>query len=251
MANYNSFVFAGHGVSEITEVYDPGAVKGNIKENDIARSIQSAAKKYLTTTNLVIHYDENNFTDEDLAGNNYSKKAGIVIHINAGGGKGSEIYVPSMEKFLGSDFILVDGISKLLNIPNRGVKSRDYNTGEISIRENGKALNYIDYYKEIRDAWARGISLAILEVGFIDTSDLSKIKSNIDGIGLLVAKYIAEICGVTIKIPTTNTGTIIAANNTYYRVVCGSFKEKQNAQHRIDDFKRVGFDAFIELYKKE
>lgn len=256
MANYDSFIFAGHGTSERTGGYDPGATSGNVRESDLARSIQNSAKKYLSTTNLNIHYDENNFADEDLAVNSYSKKAGIVIHINAGGGNGSEIFVPSVEKYLGPDFNIVSGIAKLLNIPNRGVKSRDYNTGAISTRVNGKALNYTDYYKEIRDAWGRGISLAILEVGFIDTSDLTKIQNNIDGIGLLVAKYIAEICAVEIKLQTNintniNSSASVSMSGTHFRAICGSFKEKQNAQNRLEDLKKAGFDAFIEVFNKE
>lgn len=282
MTTYDTFLFTGHGTSEVTGAFDPGAISGGLREYDLAKAITTAAKKYLERTNLVIHYDESNFNDLDLAGNTYSVKAGMTVHINAGGGTGTEIWVPCNEKVLTDDFTIINDISQLLGIPNRGVKSRDYNTGNSYKRTNGQLLVYTDYYKEIRDAWSRGISLAILEVGFIDSSDESKINSNIDGIGLLVAKYIASISGTSINTaPIINqyyrviVGSFIEEVNaenrlvevkkagfdsfittkiinskTYYRVVCGSFGNKVNAQARVDELKKVGFDPFLEVYTK-
>lgn len=201
MAAYNSFIFEGHGKSEKTGAYDPGATSGGTYENDIADKIVTAALKYIAPTGLSIHRDENNYTDDDLAGNTYTARCGIVIHINAGGGTGPEIWVPCKEKTLDSDFEIVDQIAKLLGTPNRGVKSRDYNSEKSFVRTNGVALNYKDYYKEIRQAWEKGISLAILEVGFIDTSDLKKMLGRIDELGYLVARYIAKNCGKDINKP--------------------------------------------------
>ena len=102
-----------------------------------------------------------------------------------------------------------------------------------------------DYYGEIRDAWSRGISLSIIEVGFIQ-NDLSKIQANIDGIGWLIAKYIANICGVEIKKPVAATST----TDIYYRVVVGSFKDRTNAVLQQEKLKKSGYDSFIEAYKK-
>ena len=253
MASYNSFIFAGHGKSERTGIYDPGAVNGSITEYNLVTEISKAAQKYLSKTGLKIHYDNNNFSDEDLAGNTYTARCGISIHINAGGGKGTEVYVPSKEKYLNSDFELVNAISKELGIPNRGVKSRDYSSGRTVNRTNGVALGYTDYYKEIRDAWSRGISLSLIEVGFIDTSDLNKIMDNIDEVGFLIAKYIAGVCGKTLTetdIPTKPTKPPTSSNTTYYRVVAGSFRDRQNAEERVKELKKKGYSGvFIDIYK--
>lgn len=247
MANYNSFIFEGHGKSERTGAYDPGAVSGTVKENDLADAIVTAAMNYINPTGLSIHRDENNYTDMDLAGNTYTAKAGIVVHINAGGGTGTETYVPCKETFLEEDFKIVSNISTLLGIPNRGVKSRDYNTGNTYLRTNGVALSYTDYYKEIRDAWAQGISLAILEVGFIDTSDLGKIQANINKIGFYVAQYVAKLCGVNLEQPVPPKPPV---DDVYYRVVCGSFKDKANAEARKNELISKGYpDTFIDTYK--
>lgn len=255
MATYNSFIFEGHGTSERTGGYDPGATSGSIKENDLADKIVTAAMNYLKSTGLSIHRDENNFTDNDLAGNSYTAKAGISVHINAGGGTGTEIYVPAKEKFLTEDFNLVKNISGELGIPNRGVKSRDYNSGSTYTRSDGVALAFTDYYKEIRDAWSLGISLAIIEVGFIDTSDLQKIQNNIDDIGFFIAKYIAKLCDVELSKPEAPKPVEKPVDNTttadvYYRVVCGSFKARENAETRKKELEAKGYSGvFIDIYR--
>lgn len=246
MVGYNSFIFEGHGTSEKTGAYDPGAVYGAVRENDLVDKIVTVAINYLKTTGLAIHRDENNYTDNDLGGNSYTAKAGISVHINAGGGSGTEIFVPSREKYLKEDFKLIKNISEALGITNRGVKSRDYNTGRIYMRSDGVALSYTDYYKEIRDAWGLGISLAIVEVGFIDTSDLQKIQANINNIGFFIAQYIGKLCKVDInKLQESEV-----SNDYYYRVVCGSFKDKSNAESRKKELESEGYSGvFIDIYK--
>ena len=244
MASYNTFLFTGHGTSETTGAFDPGVTSGVLREYDLAKAITTAAKKYLATTKLLVHYDESNFTDSDLAGNTYSVKAGMTVHINAGGGTGTEIWVPCKEKVLTDDFTIINSISQLLDIPNRGVRSRDYDTGNSYTRTNGQALGYTDYYKEIRNAWNQGISLALLEVGFIDTGDLQKIKANIDGIGFLVAKYVASLCDVSVSKPEITNPT----DNTLFRVMAGSYKSRDNAEKQVDKLKSAGFDATIMIF---
>ncbi len=245
MASYNSFIFEGHGTSEKTGAYDSGAVYGTVRENDLADKIVTVAINYLKSTGLSIHRDENNYTDNDLDGNSYTSKAGISVHINAGGGTGTEIYVPSREKYLAEDFKLVKNISEALGITNRGVKSRDYNTGKIYMRSDGVALSYTDYYKEIRDAWELGISLAIIEVGFIDTNDLQKIQANIDKIGFLIAQYIGKLCDSDLIKPQKPA----PSEEVYYRVVCGSFKDKSNAESRKKELESKGYSGvFIDVY---
>lgn len=217
--NYNSFVFEGHGISEVTGGYDPGAVTNGHKENDIAGKIVESAKGYLSKTALVIHYDENNYSDNDLYGNTYSSKCGVVVHINAGGGTGVEAFVPCKEKYLDCDFEITKNLSTIMGIPNRGVKSRDYNSERTYQRTNGVALNYTDYYKEIRMAWQMGISLMILEVGFIDSNDINKILDNINKIGYEVANYIAKNCDASLGADDIlSSGNI---NNKFYIVQKG------------------------------
>lgn len=220
MAIYNSFIFAGHGTSEATGKYDPGASAQGAKEAELTKLLMEEAKKELssnpTTKHLAIHYDEQNFVDNDLNGNTYKSKCGVSIHINAGGGTGTEVWVPCKEKNLTYDIKMSSNIASVMGIPNRGVKSRDYNSGNSFSRVNGKSLNYLDYYKEIRQAWEKGISLAILEVGFIDTSDLSKMKAKTKEIGFEIARYIASCNDIDLVKQTSTTSA--STSTVTYRV---------------------------------
>lgn len=201
MANYDDFVFAGHGTSEITGGYDPGATNGSTQEHILAESIAKKVIEYKKLAGINSHYDENNYTDVDLKGNTYNAKCGVCIHINAGGGQGAEIFVPLNEKFLDTDVNILNRLQNEVGLKNRGVKSRDYNTEEYKLRTNGKSIGGMDYYKEIREAWGMGISLSLIEVGFIDTADLNIIQKNIDKIALIIAEETAKLLGKTIVIP--------------------------------------------------
>lgn len=253
MANYQAALFNGHGYSEVTGGYDPGAVNGSVKENDLARAINAEAKKYLDTIGLNIHYDENNYTDKDLAGNTYSTNTALVTHINAGGGRRSELYAPAKEKHLDSDFQLLKDLESI-GLTNGGVKSRDYDSEDTFFRKNGVALNFGDYYGEIRDAWNRGVSLSIFEVGFIDSTDLSIIQNNIKYIGYCVAKYIATNCGVALPPFAQSQPTVPPTqplpDGTMLRVVCGSYKDRANAETMQSKLKAAGFDSFLVAYNK-
>lgn len=253
MASYNSFIFTGHGISEVDGSYDPGASAQGAKENDLAKLITSAAKQELQTNpqtkNLSIHYDEQNYIDNDTSGNTYTSKSGISVHINAAGGaSGTEIWVPCKETYLETDFALVANVSGVLGIPNRGVKSRDYDSEGSFKRTNGVALGYKDYYKEIRQAWENGLSLSILEVGFIDSGDLGKMQSKVKEIGFEVAKYIAKANDIDLKKYVAPSAPSAPATQPgkYYRICVGSFGNKDNAVKALEEVRSKGYpSAFI------
>ena len=186
MANYNGGIFVGHGTSDVDGSYDPGACANDEQEHIIAEKIVDKAVVLCSNKGLIIHRDEQNFKDNDVYGNTYSSKYIVSVHLNAGGGKRCEAYVPCKDTWLNPDFYMVQELSKL-GLTNGGVKSRDYNSGNIYMRTNGIALPYTDYYKEINVAKSCGVSLSILEVGFIDSSDINIIKNNIDKIAIIVA----------------------------------------------------------------
>lgn len=252
MTIYNSFVFTGHGKSEVNGSYDPGATSQAVKENDLAGLITAAARTELQTNpktkHLSIHYDEQNYVDNDTSENSYTSKSGISVHINAGGGTGPEVWVPCKEKYLDTDFAIVANIADALGVPNRGVKSRDYNSEKSFQRTNGQALGYLDYYKEIRQAWEKGISLSILEVGFIDSSDLTKMQSKIKDIGFEVAKYIAKANNIELTkyiAPPIVTSQTTPQQGKLYRICVGSFGSKDNAIKALEQAKASYPTAFI------
>lgn len=204
MANYDGAIFVGHGTSEVDGSYDPGATSGGKQEHIIAEKITDKAVDLCRARGLNIHRDEQNYKDNDLAGNTYNYKYAQSIHLNAGGGTRAEIYAPCKDSYLDAEFYMLKELEKI-GLKNGGVKSRDYNTEKVFMRTNGVALPYSDYYGEIARAYAQGVSLDIIEVGFIDSSDVNIIENNIDRIATIIANGMLMVCGKPLyKIGTEN-----------------------------------------------
>lgn len=255
MSNFDLFLFAGHGTSEKDNSYDSGAVNGNTHEHDLATKIRDKAIEYLKPLGYNIHIDEQNYKDNDTSGNSYRLKWGLSIHINAGGGTGSEVLVPLGEKDFSIELNILGELAKL-GLVSRGIKSRDYDTEATTIRANGVKAYGNDYYGEIRNAWKQGVSLTILEVGFIDNSkDLSIILNEIDKIAFIIASSIAKYDGKVLTPPNAPKPPVSPPSeikgDIFYRVVCGSFQDKINALKRMEELKRAGFkDYFLDIYRK-
>lgn len=80
------------------------------------------------------------------------------------------------------------------------------------------------------------------EIGFHDNvNDAKWIINNIIQIGESLARGICNYYGVKYIASGTNLGSKM------YRVVCGSFKDKKNAEARQKELKAKGFDSFIEI----
>ncbi len=218
MANYDAAIFVGHGTSDIDGSYDPGATSGGKQEHIIAEKIADKAVALCRAKGLNIHRDEQNYKDNDLAGNTYNYKYAQSIHLNAGRGKRAEIYVPCKDTYLDAEFYMLKELEKL-GLANGGVKSRDYDTEKVFMRTNGVALPYSDYYGEIARAYAQGVSLDIIEVGFIDSSDVDIIEKNIDRIATIIANGVLMVCGKPLyKIETENNSN--TNNNVNVKEEC-------------------------------
>lgn len=233
MANYSSFLFTGHG--NYSGGYDPGACGNNYQEHQVAARINEAAKRYLSHLN--IHYGVNNYKNVLTAGNSYSSGHGISTHLNSSvpAATGVEIWVPLSQSDISAEQDLVSGIASLLGITNRGVKSKldnDTDAGVQYNRVNGSPIYGHDYYGEINRGRSHGTNVCILEVGFISNAgDISKINANIEGIGRLLAQYIARRCGSSINGGSPSP----SSSETIYRVR----KSADDAQSQIGAYKNL------------
>lgn len=118
-------------------------------------------------------------------------------------------------------------ISKLTPVGDRGVKE-GYNF------YNGKPMYETCYTTA---------SAALIEVEFHDNPNGAKwIIENIELIGIEIARGILDYFGVKF-VPETKEP------DTFYRVVTGSYSEKENAENQIKRLKKAGFDSFIAVYK--
>lgn len=235
--NYDFALFVGHGDG------DPGATNKNFNEHDIAQHIVNVAKSYLDNTNKKILYGVNNYKNKLLAGATIESKSALSVHLNSAGdvtAKGTEIWAPARESFLKYDFTLVENISKIINTNNRSVRSKNYDESKgWNYRNTGYSLNYTDWMSEVRDAWSRGISLSLLEVGFIsNTNEAQTIVNNINRIGREVAIYACSCMGISVP-------EFPKQKEKLYRVQVGAYKQKQNAEALVQDLKQKGYNSII------
>ena len=243
---YDIFIFRGHGNG------DCGAVGNGYTEEQVAQLLVNLLVKKLRSRGVNVHTNASNQNNyQSCCLNSYKYKFGYSIHLNsaAAAASGIEAYVPLGEKYLKLEEDILKQVSNKLNIPNRGVKSRNYDTEQISYRVNGTPSTGKDYYKEIREAWQKGISLTILEVGFINSSDVHKIIQYQEEITTIIANVILKELG---KVTIINNSTSSNTNTTTqqgvkYQVVAGSFNSKENAQNQVETLKAKGIDSFIQV----
>ena len=79
----------------------------------------------------------------------------------------------------------------------------------------------------------------LIETCFVDSKlDTDTYKVNKDLVGRLIAEAI-------------NRKEISMPKEVFYRVIAGSYSNKENAQKQIENLKKKGIDnAFIDVYKK-
>lgn len=248
MANYDIFIFEGHGEG------DCGAVGNGRQEHTEAKRFNDKVCEYLKPTGLSIHRSngKNNFKNCQLVGNTYRYKFGFTTHLNASASSaatGSEILVQSQEKYIELEQSILKRICSLTGLANRGLKSKDYNTDNTVQRKPGSTANFSkDWYKELRDARNQGICLSILELCFItNINDMKLFDKYFNDIAFIVADEIAKYCDKSISKPSSsptssNTSSDVKppteASDALYRVFVdgnkvGSYGKIENILNQV------------------
>ena len=238
---YDFYLFQGHGGVDV------GACANGYKELDIAYEVTEGVYNLLKNT-FKIHRNtkqQNNYTNNLLLGNNYLGKFGITIHVNAGGGNGAECLVPCKESYFKIENNILNKFSGF-GFANRGIKSRSYNTEQFYKRQEGKKINDTDYYKEIREAWKLGVSGTIIELFFIDSkSDLEKYNKYKTDMIYVIANAILEYYNKPLLTKSVSKPSQNVSGETY-RVICGSYKNKDNANKQVEKLKKLGIECSVE-----
>lgn len=241
---YDMFLFHGHGEG------DKGAIGNEYTELELAKSLTLNCitllenKGVSVLTNVKTGY--NNYNRNLTKAQEVKYKMGATIHLNSStdtNANGTEIIVPCKEKYLSIEQEMLKGF-KELGFTIRGLKSRDYSSEKFITRVNGEIVNYTNYYGEIRNAWNNGYSLSIIETCFISNkNDVERFVRNLNKIAkIIVNPYLKEMGKETYKINVQNE-TI--ETDKIYNVVCGSFKNLDNAKKRVEELKNKGFESFI------
>lgn len=249
------YLDAGHGGK------DPGACGNGLRECDVTLDVTLEVRDRLKAHGfeVVISREKDEYVGD--AGERGAKigasKAdfGLSIHCNAGGGTGAELIMPCRETYGKIEYYIAQEFSKLGKW--RKIFSRDYTTGKNYNRTidaktfKVAALNLTDYYGIPREAWKKGVSADIIELFFIDTKvdveNYQKQKS------VYIEAIVKAIClgfNVEYKQPTpvsqpaTNKGVM-------YRVVCGSYSVKDNANKVKNETIALGYSSFLHAVNKD
>ena len=205
------YVGIGHGGS------DPGAVGNGFKEKDLTLSIgrycNERLKQYGIETKISRTTDVDSSINSKVAASNaFKADVCMDIHINAGGGNGSEVYYshvsPNGKRLAQA---IVDATVKI-GQNTRGIKTKLNSSGD-------------DYFGMIRLTDAPAV---LVECAFIDSQDVEIINTEAKRktFGYAIADGVASYLGV--KMPTkttTKTETIKSQDIRGNNMTRGYFKE--------------------------
>lgn len=232
------YIDAGHGGN------DPGAVGNGLREKDltlkISKKIAAILKDYDCTVKLSRTNDKTlSLKQRTDDANKWGADYLLSIHINAGGGTGYEDFIYNGLSNSSSTAKLRD------TIHNEIVK-------ELTVwRNRGKKKANFHMLRETR------MHAMLSENGFIDNkTDANRLKDDkfLDKIARGHANGLIKAFNLKKKAskPTpSKTSKPKTDSNTFYRVVAGSFKDRQNALDRKRQLENRGItDVFITTYKK-
>jgi N-acetylmuramoyl-L-alanine amidase len=153
----------------------------------------------------------------------------FAIHSNAGGGRGCEVFC---NKFGGHGEKLAKAvytkIALLTPTSDRGIK---------------EGHNFYGTNKHIYELAYTEAPAALIEIAYHDNAaDSAWIIANIENIGIAIAKGILEYFEIK-YIEIVKVKEI--KKNFLYRVIAGSFSEKENAENRVKQLKKLGIEAVI------
>lgn len=220
------FIDPGHGG------VDPGASGNGLLEKDVTLKIAQAVRDNLqrykgVTVKMSRTTDKTvSLTERTNLANQWGADFFLSIHINAGKGTGFESYIHSSlaasSPTAKRRSSLHNAVLKTNRLQDRGKKSANFHV----LRETK-------------------MSAVLTENGFIDTkadADLLKSQTYLQQIAKGHADGIATIYSLKKQAtPPSNSG-----KGTFYRVVCGSYKEKSNAENRMKELQQDGYkDVFI------
>ena len=168
--------------------------------------------------------------------NSKPKSIFISLHANAfsnESARGTETYVGKNASNTSKNFakVLNDNIVNTMKQLDSSAKDRGV-----------KTENFTVIYKAAMPS-------VLVEYGFYtNLNDLKILKNNRNELVEATVKAICDYFGVTYKVNTNKGAT---DENTFYRVVAGSYSKRENAIAQIELLKSKGINnAFIDVYKK-
>lgn len=228
---------AGHGPNTPGK-RSPDGMREFDFNSRVADVMKAELEKYEGVT-VYFSHDKScdvSLTDRTNKANNLKVDVFVSIHANAFLGKmgshtGIETYVytsnPAESRKLAEK--VQSELVKATGLANRRVKMANFHV--------------------LRETLMTAI---LIEHGYMDSNiDLPKLKSDAFRIlcGETNAKSLAEVYGLKRK-PEPKPAPKPTNKDVFYRVVTGSFNDRDGAERRIAELKKAGFDSFIDIYEK-
>ncbi|MED4979481.1 N-acetylmuramoyl-L-alanine amidase [Geobacillus stearothermophilus] len=238
MDEFVQVIDPGHGG------HDPGAVGNGLQEKDLTLKIALYTRDYIHElyegVKVYLTREKDVFislNERAAFANRLNADHFCSIHINAGGGKGFESYV-----YNGSYS------SKLKTQALRNVL-HDTIVAETKLVNRGKKEANLAVLRETK------MPAVLTENGFIDNKEDAFLKSdaNLRKIALAHAHGLAKAHGwkpKTKPAPAAKPAPKApAGEKVFYRVVAGSFADRESAEKRVRELKAKGIKSFIDVYK--
>lgn len=198
---------------------------GNTNESAQCVKIANACKKYLEMNgySVKVGSPSRGYTGRVVDSNSWGADLHIPIHTNAGGGDGT----------------LVMTYSGSVNDPY--VRSIYNEVAQVSPgNDDGIRANNSLY--EIMQTYAVCV---YVECEFHDNSTLAQwIANNTDTLGKAIAKGVCFAEGKAFK-DTAQSVTPPTSPGTLYKVQCGAYVKKSNADNLASNLEKCGFDCYI------
>lgn len=211
---------------------------GNLVESNETRNIANEFKKLAEKfghTVILTNVDSASNVSESLSTRvnierKYNADWFVSIHLNAGGGRGTEVYIApnSGGMYASQDSYNINrnkasdvskAISSELGLPNRGVKEDNF---YVLVNTKARAM--------------------LVEACFVDSTDNSSYSAYKVAKGLLYGltgeKVVEEV-----KPPTSQSDVL-------YRVCVGSYSVRDNAEKMKKELEGKGYKPFIAIYNK-
>lgn len=219
------FIGAGHGGKDSGAIGRKGLLEKDLNLS-IARACQAALERSGVSVRMSRTKDEDDPVAEEVKEcNAFAPDLAVDVHNNAGGGDGAEAYYSRVGGT--GKKLAVNILAQLtaLGQQSRGAKTRLNSSGS-------------DYYAFIRQTKAPAV---IVECAFVDSADIALIDTEAERVqvGEAIARGILQTLGVT-YVPGG-----AADGSGLYRVQCGAYSQRENAEAQLARLKKAGFDAII------
>lgn len=197
----------------------------NTNESVQCVKIANSAKKYLEINGYTVKVGSvsRGYKGRVTDSNNWGADLHVPIHTNAGGGDGTLV-------------MCYPG-----NTNNKYVKAIYNSVASISPGNDDGIRENMGLYEITK---TKAICIYV-ECEFHDSYALAKwVTNNADIIGKAIAKGICQADGKTFKESTSNSDSNVSSGSLY-KVQCGAFSNKANADSLASKLKNSGFSTYI------